>query len=129
MYPAPPTCNYRAVQILPNHHARLASVVTDYGPKADGSYLFPAYLFINEKPPPYFWGYTGVVRCLKSEVAPDELDRALMAYQAVKQKQSETSSSENLGVLNSAVISIHSIDGKCVATIELFGRNLKVRVA
>lgn len=100
-------------------------MVVDHGPRADGQYLFPSYLFISEKPPPHFWSFTGVVRCLKSEVSAEELDRALIAYRFHQDKRNE---SQSIGCLQHAVISIRSTDGVCIATLDLFGRSLKVRV-
>lgn len=117
--------NLRAVQILPNHHARLASIASDHGPLIDGRYLFPNYIFLSEKPPAYFWGFNGVVRCLKSEIHPAELTRARQAYISLRREQQEQ---ESLGMLKSAVVSLHSVDGHCIATVELFNRSLKVRV-
>lgn len=120
------TGNLRAVQILPNHHARLASITPDFGPIVCGRYLFPNYLFLASKPPGYFWDFTGVVRCLKSEVHPAELDRARQSYLDLQLQRAQD---HTLGMLQSAVVAVHSVDGQVIATIELFGRSLKVKVA
>lgn len=122
---SPSISTLRAVQILPNHHTRLAQVAPDFGPSVNGKYLFPNYLFIGSKPPAYFWDFTGVVRVLKSEVDPDELDRARQAYIELQLKHAQET---QLGMLQSATVSVHSVDGQCIATVTLFNRTLKVRV-
>ncbi len=118
---------YKPVQILPNHHARLSMIAPDAGPMVNDRYIFSNYMFLAERPPSWFWGCTGVVRSLPTEVTREELEIVYLEFMARLSQPVPMRVPESM---KHSVVEIKTIDGgKILATINMFQRQLKMRVA
>lgn len=113
---------YTPVQVLPNHHARLATVVADRGPQLDGRFLFSSYMFLEEQPPEWFWRYTGVIRALRGKVSEIELLRAQARCIEIKRMPAVPECFSQFGV------PVRDADGNVVLFAELFGRKVAVKI-
>lgn len=133
---------FRPVQILPNLHKRLAAVVEDFGPRwVDGErerFLYPGYLFLGcgreHKPPGWFWGMTGVVRVFPIRVGVDELARSKSEFERLRLERMMAMTvadkpKAGLKVMDRAVIQLLDVEGNCIARVNLFGRDLEMKVA
>lgn len=118
---------YKPVQILPNHHARLSKIVPDAGPIVNDRYIFRNYMFLAERPPEWFWGCTGVVRALPSNVTREELEIVYLEFLSrLSQPSPPNYFPESM---KCSVIEIKTIDGgKLLATVDMFQRRLKMRI-
>jgi hypothetical protein len=121
------TILYTPVEILAPHHKRLCQLVPDAGPIGeDGKYIIPSYLFLSEKPMPWFWGVTGVVRRIRGTVSEAELLRVKEEHKRIT--MGRLLSTVVPDYMENALIEVHASDGSIIASVNMFGRRLITKV-